>query len=457
MHEFEPTFLPFNKNNDDVLIVYESVALNKKLIDQLCADNDIGSDLIIITATCITLTKYINSTEIFIGVDDALLMFNEKNRTKFISDYMDTVQKYLNQQNIKDEKTFFNIYFDDADVVEEGINLLVGDNSLKIMFDSNKYTTFYMKSFLRSINKVISQFANHGICGLEIRDIRLRKEEPVPKFKLKRNPLINELLEEQANKTPNKIALINCGKKYTFREINDEANRIANALIKRGFKKGSSIAFLLERNKTLITTFLGIIKAGCVAIPLDSDFTGEKMNYIMENSDSKYIVTYENMGGAINPDDLISEDDASFPEVDLKPDDPIFLLYTSGSTGTPKGVISTHCGISNLTTVHIKTNYKKLLSISSIAFDISEEDILVAMTNGIELIFANEDEIHDIVLLSRLIEDTEPEFVNMTPSRILSYVQVPEFHHALNKFIGVGCGGEPFTKNIYDSIKKMRI
>lgn len=452
MNEFEPTFLPFNKNKDDVAIVYESIPLKKELIDDLCGDNDF--DLIIMAATCITLTKYVNSTEIFIGVDDALLMFNEEDRNKTVSDYMATIRKYLNQPNSADGETFFNIHFDDADVGGEGVYLLVGENSLKIRFDSNKYTTSYMRSFLRSINKVISQFADCGIDELKIRDIRLREEEPVPEFRLKRNPLINELLEKQANKTPDKIALINCGKKYTFKEINDEANRIANALIGRGFREGSSIAFLLERNKTLITTFLGIIKAGCVAIPLDTNFTDEKMSYIKENSDSKYIVTYEDIEDAINPDDLISEGDASFPEVNLKPDAPIFLLYTSGSTGKPKGVISTHCGISNLTTVHIKTNYKKLLSISSIAFDISEEDILVALTNDMELIFANDDEIRDIVLLARLIEDTEPEFVDLTPSRLLSYLQVPEFCQALNRFVGVGCGGEPFTKNVYDSIKK---
>jgi len=78
---------------------------------------------------------------------------------------------------------------------------------------------------------------------------------------LKRNQLVNELLEEQANKTPNKIALRNCGKSYTFKEINDEANRIANALIKRGFKEGDSVSFMLDRNKTLITTFLGIYQS----------------------------------------------------------------------------------------------------------------------------------------------------------------------------------------------------
>ena len=169
---------------------------------------------------------------------------------------------------------------------------------------------------------------------------------------------------------------------------------------------------MLPRNKTLITSFLGIIKAGCVAIPLDMNYPLERINYIKQNSDSKFIITYESIEGGINPDDLINEGDPIFPDVQLKADDPIFILYTSGSTGNPKGVISKHCGISNLTATHIKNNYEKLLSITSIAFDISEEDILISFTSGKELIFANDDEIEDILLLSCLIEKTKPEFVN---------------------------------------------
>ena len=455
MGEFEPTYLPYVKKfNDDEAFLDEKVLLNRLLIEKLSQDNDFDSNLLILAAICITLTKYNNSTEIFISVDNNPLIFDDKNRNKSVFEYINSVQKYLTQITDVDNKSFFNISFNNVSINNNGIKLYVCDNSLKLNFDSNKYTTYYIKSFLRSINKVINQFDEYGIDNLKIKDIKLRDEKPVPDFKLKRNPLVNELLELQANKTPDNIALITCSESYTFKEINDDANRIANALIKRGFREGSSIAFLLKRDKTLITTFLGIIKAGCIAIPLDINFAPEKLNYILENSDSKCIITYENMENSIKPDDLINDGEATFPSINLKPNSPIFLLYTSGSTGQPKGVISTHCGISNLISVHIKTNYNKLLSISSISFDISEEDILVTLTNGSMLIFANDDEIKDIVLLSCLIEKTEPEFVNLTPSRILSYMQVPEFCHALSKFKGIGCGGELFTKNIYESIKK---
>ena len=450
----QPTILPYNKNENNLgEFVYESISLNKSLFEEVCVKNEIDYNLLILAASTITLTKYINTTELFIGVNNNHLILNDKNRKEFIIDYIVKIKNNL-KHLINDGESYFRIFFDDFDDDVNKTTLIINEYSLKLKFNPNFYTNSYIRSFLRSIKKVIIQFRNCGIDNLKIEDIKLRDEQPVPQFKLIRNPLVNELLEEQALKTPNKIALRTCGVNYTFKEINDESNKIANALIKRGIEKGTTISFLLERNKTLITTFLGIIKAGCVANPLDMNFPSEKINYIRCNSDSKYLITYESFDGAINPQNLIDEGDSSFPNVELNADDPIFLLYTSGSTGNPKGVVLTHCGISNLIAVHIKNNYKKLLSISSIAFDISEEDILVALTHDKELIFASDDEINDIVLLSDLIQKTKPEFVNLTPSRLLSYLDVPEFARAIKVLKGIGCGGEQFTKKIYESIKK---
>ena len=462
---FEPTILPFNKNSaDESKMIYESINISKPLIDNLCTKENLKSSLCLLSAVAITLTKYINSSNISIltNIDSDVipLVFNDENRKKTVNAYMKNIERHLNHPPHDDESEFYFNFIYGRDVVEEDDNTTLIVNKipqfyvLKLRFDAYKYTKSYIKSFLKSIKRVIDQFAEYGIKQLMVKDIELRCEEEIPPFKLLRNPLVNELLESQAKKTPEKIALRTCGESYTFRQINDEANMIANALIKRGITKGSVISFMLARNKTLITTFLGIIKAGCVAVPMDMNYPIERINYIRKNSDSKYIITYESLENSINPQDLINEGNKSFPIVSLKADDPIFILYTSGSTGKPKGVVLTHCGISNLISVHIKNNYEKLLSISSIAFDISEEDILVSLTNGKELIFANDNEIKDIILLSHLIEKAKPEFVNLTPSRLLSYLQVPEFANVISIFKGIGAGGEQFTKNIFESIKK---
>ena len=447
---FEPTILPYNRvnKNDMGELSFDSISIKKSLIDSLCSVEDLDYNLLFLAAVCITLTKYTNNTSIFIHVNNIPLIFNSNNRKETVIDYIKIIEEYLSHPvSSKNKESYFNfIYNGGEDKEDYNISLSLFEESqlyiLKLKFDSSRYTHSYINSFLRSIKKVINQFINKGIDKLKIENILLRCENKVPEFKLLRNPLVNELLEAQSIKTPDKIALRVSGEAYTFKQINDESNNIANGLLKRGFKKGDSVSFMLPRNKTLITSFLGIIKAGCVAIPLDMNYPLERINYIKQNSDSKFIITYESIEGGINPDDLINEGDPIFPDVQLKADDPIFILYTSGSTGNPKGVISKHCGISNLTATHIKNNYEKLLSITSIAFDISEEDILISFTSGKELIFANDDEIEDILLLSCLIEKTKPEFVNLTPSRLLSYLQVPEFANSIKHLKGIGCGGE---------------
>ena len=470
----QPTVLMFNKNGGDIpKVEYADIYIIKSKIDDLALKHESTPSLLFLTAACIALTKYTNTTQIFIKTKTFIngkshtvpLRFKDEDRKRTVPDYMAIINDCLSNpentdellEELAGESHFSYVYMDSEDdgadtslIIDEETNLY----RLKLKFDASKYTYSYVKSFLRSIKRVLNQFTDHKIGNLRVGDIALRDEKPAIKYELKRSPLVNVMLESQAKKTPDKIALTTCGRQYTFKQVNDEANRIANALIKRGIEKGSSISFMLARDKTIITTFLGIIKAGCVAIPLDMNYPAERINYIRKNSDSQYIITRESLDGAIDPQDLIDEGDASFPEVDLKPDDPIFLLYTSGSTGNPKGVISTHCGISNLTASHIKTNYNKLLSIASIAFDISEEDILLCLTNDMGLVFANDDEIRDVVLLANLIEKTKPEFVNLTPSRLLSYLQVPEFKSALRHLKGIGCGGEQFTKNVYYSIKE---
>ena len=470
----QPSVLMFNKNDDNISkMEYVYISIIKSKIDDLTSKHDLDQNLLFLAATCITLTKYANSTQIFIKTKSRIngksvevpLKFNDENRKRSVIDYIANLCDYFSNPKSNDEslrelanQDHFNYVYNDLKDDDSSTSLIIDESSrqylLKLRFDANKYTSSYAYSFLRSIKRVLNQFVTCEIGNLKVEDIALRDEKPPIKYELKRSPLVNELLENQANKTPEKVALITCGKEYTFKQVNDEANRIANALINRGIEKGSTISLMLARDKTLITTFLGIIKAGCVAIPLDMNFPPERINYIRKNSDSEYIITRQSLDGAIDPQDLIDEGDAGFPEVDLKADDPIFLLYTSGSTGNPKGVISTHCGISNLTATHIKNNYRRLLSIASISFDISEEDILLSMTNDIELVFANDDEIRDIVLLAHLLEETRPEFVNLTPSRLLSYLQVPEFKSAIRHFKGIGCGGEQFTRNIYDSIKE---
>ena len=279
MNHLESTIIPYNKkDNDNLKFNSSKLNINKSKIDSLALNHDFDSNLIFLAATCITLTKFTNNTGIFIStkfndLNRILLRIDEKNRKMTVEEYIKIIDESLSKSDITDTgEHLFNYIYNDEEPDDGNTTLIITQTSnlynLKLKYDSNCYTYSYMLSFLRSIKRVLNQVFAFGIDSLKIEDIELRTEHQVPVFKYLRNPLVNELLENQACKTPDKIALWTCGESFTYMQINEEANRIANSLIERGIEKGSSISFMLPRGKTLITTFLGIIKAGCVAVRL---------------------------------------------------------------------------------------------------------------------------------------------------------------------------------------------
>ena len=92
-----------------------------------------------------------------------------------------------------------------------------------------------------------------------------------------------------------------------------------------------------------------------------------------------------------------------------------------------------HINACNQTAANPKCGYTNLLSIATIAFDTSLEDILTGFTNGIEIIFADDVQIKNIVELIKLIKEHEPEVMEFTPSRLLSYLEVDEFNSSQPK------------------------
>ncbi|WP_295614220.1 AMP-binding protein, partial [uncultured Methanobrevibacter sp.] len=124
--------------------------------------------------------------------------------------------------------------------------------------------------------------------------------------------------------------------------------------------------------------------------------------------------------------ELLQEENDSNPDIEMSPDDLVYMIYTSGSTGNPKGVMISHENICNEINNH-KVNYESILCITTISFDVAMEDILTSLGNGIKLIFADDRQIKDTPKLIQLINDNKPEVMDLTPSRLASYLEVDAF------------------------------
>ncbi|WP_336604367.1 amino acid adenylation domain-containing protein, partial [Paenibacillus sp. MMS18-CY102] len=230
-----------------------------------------------------------------------------------------------------------------------------------------------------------------------------------------RDKTIHQLFEEQAERTPESIAIVFEDKLLTYRELNERANRFARRLRAEGVQPDQPIGILVERSLEMMVGILGILKAGGAYVPIDPDYPDERMRYMLEDSGAKQLLVQRRFqesvsftGTTIVMDDaLLDKEDGSNLETITGPHHLANLIYTSGSTGKPKGVMVEHRNVVRLVK---NTNYAELneqtriLQTGAIVFDASTFEVWGALLNGGRLYLEPNDVILDATKLKKTIQ-----------------------------------------------------
>jgi len=214
----------------------------------------------------------------------------------------------------------------------------------------------------------------------------------------KREQTLPARFEQQVRKSPEQIAVKTKRYTWTYRDLNDKANQVAQALLEPA--KEERVALLFEPEAPMLVGIMGVLKAGKTYVPLDPDLPRERLEYLVQDSQASAILTNDlnlSLAQALTSNTLrlINLDEiklvASRDEIQstLSADSIAYILYTSGSTGQPKGVLQNHRNvlhfIRNYTNnLHITTN-DKLTLLSSFSFDAAIMDIFGALLNGATL------------------------------------------------------------------------
>ena len=214
------------------------------------------------------------------------------------------------------------------------------------------------------------------------------------------------LFVEQAKRTPDNLAVADKDSELNYREMDEYSNLLAHRFISLGIKPNDLVCVMLDRTKEFPLTVLALHKCGAAYVPLDFEYPNARLSYMLENSESKLLITTHNVLesklaegefnlAAAQPfyiDDVFAESDIKeqakqTEAIDLsRPDGVAYMIYTSGSTGTPKGARLHQAGLRNFIAAVIDmehlTENDRISGHRSFSFDAHIEDMYPVLTLG---------------------------------------------------------------------------
>ncbi len=216
-----------------------------------------------------------------------------------------------------------------------------------------------------------------------------------------RDASISELLEQQVARTPEAIAIEHGTTRWTYRELNERANRLAHALRDAGAGAEALIGICLERSAEMIAAMLAILKAGGAYVPIDPAYPAERRSLMLEGV--PLLVTTGQLAQefadctarvvCVDDQRVLAASRQNLPYV-TNGGSLAYVIYTSGSTGQPKGVAIVHRAVNRLV---INTNYIALdqsdvvAQTSNCCFDAATFEIWGALLNGARLVVLSKD------------------------------------------------------------------
>ncbi|MBB4802525.1 amino acid adenylation domain-containing protein [Flavobacterium nitrogenifigens] len=241
---------------------------------------------------------------------------------------------------------------------------------------------------------------------------------------------LHELFAKQAETSPNAIALEFDDQKITYAALANKANLIANYFLDQGLSPGQFVAVSMDRSPNLIASLFAILQCGAAYLPLDPKFPTERLEFMLEDSEAAFLLTTEALSTSLPKSSktiLIEEVLSSldqYPSTPLSltvsPENVAYIMYTSGSTGKPKGVTVTHQNLVNfLYSMAIEPGIEpadKLLSITTISFDIAGLELFLPLIKGASVVFADYETTRDGQLLFNLLKEKEITILQATPT-----------------------------------------
>jgi amino acid adenylation domain-containing protein len=287
---------------------------------------------------------------------------------------------------------------------------------------------------------------------------------------------VHELIEQQAERTPNAIAVVFGDKRLTYRELNERANQIAHHLTKMGMattgvrtasaNQDAVIGICMDRSLEMMVALIGIWKSGAAYLPLDPFYPKERIDFILKEArvpilltQSHLALTFSDVAARIVCLDTDWQLIARESKSELgRPDSPeglAYLIYTSGSTGKPKGVEVLHSAVVNLLwsmrrSLGLEAT-DKLLAVTTLSFDIAALELFLPLCVGSQVVIASRETASDPVQLMAMLKNSRATIMQATPATWRMLLDAGWDGKPLRAVL---CGGEALSMDLAGRLLK---
>jgi amino acid adenylation domain-containing protein len=273
------------------------------------------------------------------------------------------------------------------------------------------------------------------------------------------NRLLQSWVTQQAEARPDDTAIVDGSERVSYGQLERSSNQLAHLLQDAGCKRGDLVCILMPKSPAAILSMIGILKAGCLHVPVDASSPAARIRQILDSCENRWILA----AGTVAPllDELLADDQLrarisvgwldgqspaaknfqpafSRPDLDAAPasalpqqctaDDGSHILFTSGSTGVPKGVVITHSNVLAFVGWALKhfgiDRTDRFSGHTPFHFDLSTFDIFGTITAGAQL--------HLVPSEAALLPPKLVEFIRK--SELTQWFSVPSVLNYLAKF-----------------------
>ncbi|MEM9004408.1 MAG: amino acid adenylation domain-containing protein [Cyanobacteria bacterium P01_F01_bin.86] len=319
----------------------------------------------------------------------------------------------------------------------------------KLSYDANLFSEDYIHCLVEQFKTLVLNILDHSETAIDQIELigNVEREKLLRQFNhtecdYPKDKCLHQLFEDQAQKTPDAIAVVFEKEQLTYQQLNQKANQIAHHLQTIGVTSEVLVGICVERSLDMLVGLLGILKAGGAYVPLDPSYPAERLAYMLSDSQLPILLTQQHLRSQLPPTqaqivclDGIEPNLAKYasenPISDIQPNNLAYIIYTSGSTGKPKGTMIAHQGMVNYLSWAVKsyqvTEGEGATVNSSIGFDATITSLFSPLLVGKKVVLLpQEGEIE--ALKAALSSKTHYSLIKITPAHleILSHLFASE-------------------------------